>query len=949
MSPALDSNPTLDQQAASQHARAADLQQWLAAEIEDHDDLEEAVEAAQRFQQEHPLFTRAADALKVRFADELEAHIAAWLRRSAAGEFDAPGAGAGFAEHVWRELLVAVVQRRLEGTRDLVFDAVLEVVNAQFALAHDGLAAKPLDSLGLLARLAVIRRHAKELDGLLTRLQALLAPTTTEERRALSDELEGLAPALAEAHARCGTLNDPRYTQIEELAPDAVRAVAVGSEQDQAAELGAELDWRKSLKRQATQGVTVMAQRLNDSDINNLQRLAGSLSLSTRLRGQRFVVFAATAIATRQLGGRSLTPFAECKYADYDFIRVLCLLGGISDYEADESHVTLAEGLRAFPEEVLRTLWPFTPFAQPAILRALDLHPAEALRSAIVAVSGVRSTDPWQGCAGSFPEEAEAAAAAAARIRDTAAAIDAALVKRFYDFALGAKWWLKDTLKFVGAVLGHNRAELESLIKRHAQAALKTYGLLPVTSIDDALARYQLLEAAIVEARRYGAERSANTRDAARIGLTHLARSVESAGGGRLEWLLEARRAATTQSLLGQSFQDGPYTLALGLDGADAQILIEKDGKALKAVPAAIKKGKYAELREAQIALRDQGRRLRSALERCMVEGTPLDADDFNTIFSLATGAVLLKTLLLRDRDGRFGLPTGIGSELRGIADSRFEGSAPFTLVHVQALFEAQQLSAWQREIVRLGMVQPFKQVFRELYVPTPAELDAGTHSQRYAGRVLTANTVARLLIGRGWKIAGGDDVTVTRAQGGSGLRAQLMIPDAYHYLGNDPQCTLAEVRFERGNKLIALGEVPPVFFSEIMRDIDLIVAVAATSDDHRPVSSESIAVRAATLSELCVRLGVRNVSFSAPYCYVQGKRASYRIHLGSGVIHIVPGSYLCIIAEPGRKAAGVLLPFADADERCSEILSKLLLLAEDHKIKDATILKQIEQSVAAE
>ena len=87
-----------------------------------------------------------------------------------------------------------------------------------------------------------------------------------------------------------------------------------------------------------------------------------------------------------------------------------------------------------------------------------------------------------------------------------------------------------------------------------------------------------------------------------------------------------------------------------------------------------------------------------------------------------------------------------------------------------------------------------------------------------------------------------------------------------------------------------------------------------------------------------------KKLRFEDNFVLFSGKLASYRIHLGSGVIHIMPGSYLCIVPAPDTKTTGKLyLPFADTDRKTSEILSKLLLLLNDHKIKDESILAQIQ------
>ena len=77
----------------------------------------------------------------------------------------------------------------------------------------------------------------------------------------------------------------------------------------------------------------------------------------------------------------------------------------------------------------------------------------------------------------------------------------------------------------------------------------------------------------------------------------------------------------------------------------------------------------------------------------------------------------------------------------------------------------------------------------------------------------------------------------------------------------------------------------------------------------------------------------------------VRGSRATYRVHLTSGSIHVEPGGYLCVVpASFGTPAhRRLFLPFADEDPMTSIILSKVLLLAEDEKISDPSILTQLD------
>ncbi|MEZ5583123.1 MAG: hypothetical protein R3F37_10490 [Candidatus Competibacteraceae bacterium] len=128
------------------------------------------------------------------------------------------------------------------------------------------------------------------------------------------------------------------------------------------------------------------------------------------------------------------------------------------------------------------------------------------------------------------------------------------------------------------------------------------------------------------------------------------------------------------------------------------------------------------------------------------------------------------------------------------------------------------------------------------------------------------------------------------------------------------------------------------------MRDVDLLASVAQVDDQDIRWSTESAQRRAELIATLVDEVGLTQVRCEDHFAYIQGKLANYRIHLGSGVIHIQPGNYLCIVPQR-NKEEHVYLPFADADLRMAEIVSKIFLLVSDDKITDETILAQIEAS----
>jgi hypothetical protein len=162
------------------------------------------------------------------------------------------------------------------------------------------------------------------------------------------------------------------------------------------------------------------------------------------------------------------------------------------------------------------------------------------------------------------------------------------------------------------------------------------------------------------------------------------------------------------------------------------------------------------------------------------------------------------------------------------------------------------------------------------------------------------------------------------------------------------------------------LEGIPPLVFSEAMRDADLFVGVASVGNDpnwsdggpegrYRDywVSysfgdlSETARTRKEVLERLIPRLKIASrCRLTERFLIVRGDVRTYKIHLGSGNIMMEPNDqYLCIVPARGAAHGGlegkVFLPF-EGDGTLAIILSKALLLAEDNKIKDPTILHQI-------
>ena len=137
-------------------------------------------------------------------------------------------------------------------------------------------------------------------------------------------------------------------------------------------------------------------------------------------------------------------------------------------------------------------------------------------------------------------------------------------------------------------------------------------------------------------------------------------------------------------------------------------------------------------------------------------------------------------------------------------------------------------------------------------------------------------------------------------------------------------------------------AEVPPIVSSEVMRDIYLVVSVAHVGGVGPEASHSIVEMRTAIAAELTKLLKLSNVTFIGSHAKIEGSLAKYSIHMGSGVVHAEAIGMLGILPVHSQSRGRIFLPFADEDPKTAEIMSKIIMLAEDKKIKDPSILQQL-------
>ncbi|MDX8436664.1 DUF4132 domain-containing protein [Mesorhizobium abyssinicae] len=308
----------------------------------------------------------------------------------------------------------------------------------------------------------------------------------------------------------------------------------------------------------------------------------------------------------------------------------------------------------------------------------------------------------------------------------------------------------------------------------------------------------------------------------------------------------------------------------------------------------------------------------------------------------------------------------------------------------------ATTVAAWRESLARQTIQQPFIQAWRPVYVVTDAELATQSYSNRFAAHILEQAPVMAILKKRGWtaynRSMHGNNAEHERVRlilphhgvaaefwvAGIGTRVQDIEAAErgaalYAFIATDRVAFFAlDPKTGQPNEVpLSVDAVPPRAFCEAMHDIDSVIGRTSIGNDRHwqdrggnaghPLSERPefldyrerySAGRASGLAKgrrdfiatILPGLAIANqCTVTDEFLIVDGKRKTYKINFASGHIRMAPNDrYLCIV--PSNEATGprpAYVPF-EGDDILSVILSKAMMLANDDKITDGSILTQI-------
>lgn len=497
--------------------------------------------------------------------------------------------------------------------------------------------------------------------------------------------------------------------------------------------------------------------------------------------------------------------------------------------------------------------------------------------------------------------------------------------------------------KYADAVMGKLTKEdaQKQVSEKRNKDTLMAYALIPLDGEKDMVERYLFIQEFKKGAKKFGSQRRASESAAADCALQNLAKNAGFEDVSRLTLRMEAALFEEIKPLLDWNEID-EIKLKIALDeNGKAEILIEKGGKALKSVPSKYNKNeRVTEFTAVKKQLTEQYRRTRQMFEEAMENETEFTSDELSALCQNPAIKPIITRLVYKSGE-KLGFLNGNKLVDFSGKETKLTKTAKLKVAHPFDFYKNGHWHDYQKYLFDNEIAQPFKQVFRELYVKTDEESTV-FRSTRYAGNQIQPLKAKACLKTRRWvadvetglqKVYYKENIVAT------------MYALADWFSPADIEAPMLEwVEFfdRRTGAAICIKDIPDIIFSEVMRDVDLAVSVAHAGGVDPETSHSTVEMRSAIIEFTLPLFKLTNVRLEGSHAFIKGERADYSIHLGSGVVHLQGGPMINILPVHSQHRGKLFLPFVDEDPKTAQIISEILLFAEDKKIKDPFILDQI-------
>ena len=539
--------------------------------------------------------------------------------------------------------------------------------------------------------------------------------------------------------------------------------------------------------------------------------------------------------------------------------------------------------------------------------------------------------------------------------------------------------------KYADAALG--KVDKESLkaeinAKRNKDL-LMSIGLLPLPSCkeereNELLDRYQFIQKYKKESRQFGAQRRASEGRTAEIALRNLSVNAGFTDVTRLTLRMESKLAEQSAEYFDwQAIDDIELMISVDENGKST-LKCQKGGKLLKSIPSKYKKDETVlKFQEVVKQLKEQYSRTKQMMEQAMEDRTAFEVWEFLSLYQNPVARPITQNLVVKFADEPSLIPslsdekdpggkasTGLHSDSDGNPESGSHQTLGFLtkdgitdilgeihpvmsedkilIAHPFDLYKSGHWHECQKLLFEKQIKQPFKQVFRELYVKLEEELEK-EESMLFSGNQIQPQKTVGALRSRRW-VADYDD-GLQKIYYRENIVARINAMADWFSPSDAEAPTLEYVVFadRKSGKPLKIKDIPDIIYSEVMRDVDLAVSVAHAGGVDPETSHSTIEMRRAIVACNLDLFRTKNVRLEGSHAIIDGKLGQYTVHLGSGGVHQIGNAMLFVVPVHSQHRGRIFLPFVDDDPKTAEIMSKILLFAEDGKIKDPNILRQIQ------
>lgn len=515
--------------------------------------------------------------------------------------------------------------------------------------------------------------------------------------------------------------------------------------------------------------------------------------------------------------------------------------------------------------------------------------------------------------------------------------------KRIYDNAkyITVAGLHKRAQRFFDAINGRISASeaREHILSSRNKDYCLVYSLIPLNGDEDLFERYKFFAEFLKASKKFGSQRQLSERRTVDIAFDNLARNAGYTDSSVFVYEMESRDRRVIDMYDGMTV-DG-YTLCLDADCMKVRLIAtDKNGKKQSSIPAAIAKTPQAvEIAEYKKSEEQKRKRLKRSLEEAMENQTDFTREQILRITKQPLIRAFFEKLVLTDGTNACML---YGESFIELSTGKQCTAKTFKIAHPVTLKQNGTLRAAMRHVIEKDIKQPFKQVFREIYVMSDGERDVD-EVWRFKGFNVDLKKAIAALKSRRWGVS--EDIGLRKVYYKHNTVATIFREFDHYYIYDfdNKNRELESIMFidRHSCDIKKLDSVDPVVFSETLRDVDLMIAISANNVYDFDLAMSTFEMRRAMLGSMIDILGLKNVTFLKENIKILGKYGTYVINIRTGLT-FKEGKGNLLIKTIDNYDKPLALDFIDEDPMTADIVTKTLILSADADIKDPSLLMKI-------